>query len=69
MKRSLIILVLAALSLSAITACNSNTPKTELAKKKSKYMCTMHPDLSFDKPGTCSKCGMELVERDTTGGK
>jgi ABC-type oligopeptide transport system substrate-binding subunit len=69
MKRALIILVLAALSLSAVTACNGNTPKSTAVKKKSKYTCTMHPDLSFDKPGTCSKCGMELVERDTTTGK
>lgn len=69
MKRSLIILVLAALSLGSLASCNSNTTKTTVVKKKSKYMCTMHPDLSFDKPGVCSKCGMELVERDTTAGK
>jgi hypothetical protein len=65
MKRSLIIFALAALSLGCITSCSNPTEKV-LVKKKSKYTCTMHPDLSFDKPGTCSKCGMELVERDTT---
>ncbi len=69
MKRSVIILAIAALGLSGITACNSTTTKTEAVAKKSKYTCTMHPDLAFDKPGTCTKCGMELVERDTTSTK
>jgi putative hemolysin len=38
--------------------------KTAAAQKK--YYCTMHPNIGSDKPGTCSKCGMDLVERDTT---
>jgi len=54
----------------AVAACNT-TPKkdakaTEAEKPKGKYYCTMHPDITSDKPGTCSKCGMELAERDTT---
>ena len=27
------------------------------------YVCPMHPDVTSDKPGTCPKCGMALVER------
>lgn len=27
------------------------------------YVCPMHPDVTSDKPGTCPKCGMELVKR------
>ena len=69
MKKSIIILAVAAFSLSTIAACNGATTKTEVVAKKSKYTCTMHPDLAFDKPGTCTKCGMDLVERDTTAGK
>jgi hypothetical protein len=72
MKRSIIILALAAVSLSAFNACNSNNKAdkaTESKQKKGKYTCTMHPDVSADKPGVCPKCGMELVERDTTEGK
>lgn len=54
----------------AFAAC-SNAPKkdakaTATEKPKGKYYCTMHPDITSDKPGTCSKCGMDLVERDTT---
>ena len=27
------------------------------------YTCPMHPEVVTDKPGTCPKCGMELVEK------
>ncbi|AMR30368.1 hypothetical protein A0256_02515 [Mucilaginibacter sp. PAMC 26640] len=54
----------------ALAACNTAAKKdaatTEAAKPKGKYYCTMNPDITSDKPGTCSKCGMDLVERDTT---
>ena len=57
-------------ALLGFAACNT-TPKkdvkaTEAEKPKGKYYCTMHPDITSDKPGTCSKCGMDLAERDTT---
>jgi hypothetical protein len=28
-----------------------------------KYTCSMHPDVVQDKPGSCPKCGMALVEK------
>lgn len=69
MKRSIIILALTGLSLTTIVACNSNGKAgSEKQVKKGKYTCTMHPDVNSDKPGVCPKCGMDLVERDTTGG-
>ena len=46
-----------------LTACSG--PDKQPAKKY-KYVCTMHADIGADKPGVCSKCGMDLVERDTT---
>jgi len=46
-----------------LVACHSNQQPPH---KKYKYYCTMHPDIGADKPGICSKCGMELVERDTS---
>ncbi|MCI0330990.1 MAG: hypothetical protein L0196_08630 [candidate division Zixibacteria bacterium] len=27
------------------------------------YYCTMHPEVTSDKPGKCSKCGMDLIEK------
>lgn len=27
------------------------------------YVCPMHPEVTSNEPGTCSKCGMALVER------
>jgi len=69
MRKSLIAFVLAVTTLTGVMACNSSATKTATHKKQGKYTCTMHPDLSFDKPGTCPKCGMDLVERDTTAGK
>ena len=47
-----------------LAACSGTDNKQ--AAKKYKYVCTMHKDIGSDKPGVCSKCGMDLVERDTT---
>ena len=69
MKKTGIIIAFAGLMFS-ISACDHQTDKAgtskEVKKKKGKYFCTMNPDVTSDKPGTCPKCGMELVERDTT---
>ena len=27
------------------------------------YLCPMHPEVTSDKPGSCSKCGMALVKK------
>lgn len=27
------------------------------------YTCSMHPEIKQDKPGTCPKCGMKLIEK------
>lgn len=61
MRSALIALAFMGLSLGA---CN-NAAKNKTAKKKEyKYYCVMHPEVGADKPGVCSKCGMELVERE-----
>ncbi len=44
----------------------SGTTKTALkvrigAEEKAQYSCPMHPEVVSDKPGKCSKCGMNLV--------
>jgi hypothetical protein len=72
MKKLFIILALAGLILN-VSACNNHNAQkadnNKETKKKGKYFCTMNPDVTSDKPGVCSKCGMELVERDTTDDK
>ena len=32
-----------------------------MEEQKQQYSCPMHPEVTSDKPGTCSKCGMTLV--------
>ena len=61
---SKVLVVLAFIGLS-FNACNAGKDKPA-KKKQYKYYCTMHPEIGADKPGICSKCGMQLVERDTT---
>ena len=51
----------------ALAACTPSTPNKTKAtvpagQQKTTYTCTMHPDVKLDKPGTCPKCGMDLVE-------
>ena len=29
------------------------------------YTCSMHPEITSDKPGTCPKCGMDLIQKET----
>jgi hypothetical protein len=31
-------------------------------EEQMKYSCPMHPDVVSDKPGKCSKCGMDLIK-------
>jgi hypothetical protein len=37
--------------------------KIETASKS--YSCPMHPDVTSDNPGKCSKCGMNLKKIET----
>ena len=72
MKKITMIIALTGLIFS-ISACNHQSGKAgnskEIKKPKGRFFCTMDTDVTSDKPGICSKCGMDLVERDTTGNK
>ena len=35
--------------------------KTNGGEKPKSYSCPMHPEVTSDKPGSCTKCGMDLV--------
>jgi hypothetical protein len=38
-------------------------PAPVAEKKAIVYACPMHPEVTSDKPGKCSKCGMDLVPK------
>lgn len=44
----------------------SNTAKSIIAADTTApvYYCPMHKDVTSDKPGTCPKCGMDLILKD-----
>jgi hypothetical protein len=76
MKKTLLsIFAIATASVMAISCGSSETKektsetmdttnmKTEMAMS---YTCPMHPEVVTDKPGSCPKCGMDLVKKETT---
>ena len=71
--KSLKMLMVAALTILSVTVfAQDSTNHTKKAHKqqseKMKYSCPMHPEVTSDKPGKCSKCGMDLVKskKETT---
>jgi uncharacterized paraquat-inducible protein A len=62
MKKLIILLVVLSGSYSSFAQkakANSDTGKTGTVIT-TEYICPMHPDVTSDKPGKCSKCGMDL---------
>lgn len=43
--------------------------RTQAVKGKTKYTCSMHPEIVSDKPGDCPKCFMKLIPMSNTGAK
>jgi hypothetical protein len=37
-------------------------------RTRTEYVCPMHPEMRSDEPGSCPKCGMDLVPREASGG-
>lgn len=43
---------------------NHSEVMDERKMESAAYACPMHPDVTSDKPGKCSKCGMDLVKKN-----
>ncbi len=43
----------------------NDSPKTQAVDSVT-YTCTMHPEIISDKTGKCPKCGMELVQKNSS---
>jgi Cu(I)/Ag(I) efflux system membrane fusion protein len=67
MKTSkLIIAMLAVAAIAGIAIGASGCKKessTQTGGQTVKYTCSMHPEVVQDKPGSCPKCGMKLIEK------
>lgn len=67
MKKLIIILIAVTATFSTFQSVNAQSDKSSRYKdttntiKLVQYSCPMHPDMTSDKPGKCSKCGMSLV--------
>jgi hypothetical protein len=61
MKKLLIIAIAMVTGITAF-AQNGKPVKADSAIAAVKYICPMHADVTSDKPGKCSKCGMDLVK-------
>ncbi len=64
--KSLKMLMMAALSILSVSSFAQDTAKQKMKMPahqsvKMKYSCPMHPEITSDKPGKCSKCGMNLA--------
>jgi predicted RNA-binding Zn-ribbon protein involved in translation (DUF1610 family) len=57
------IIVFSILTISISNSCQSNK-KQESTQANKAYSCPMHPEIKSDKPGLCSKCGMELIKQE-----
>lgn len=60
-------LMMAALIILSVSVFAQDTTKQKMKTKSQKmemmkYSCPMHPDVTGDKPGKCSKCGMDLTK-------
>ncbi len=66
MKKTILSLaVIISLSLAAISCGNKQPADAEHHTSASEvYTCPMHPEVISDKPGSCPKCGMDLVKKE-----
>lgn len=66
-KKIMAILVIAIVGFSTMNAQEMDHSKMKQEQtEKVAYTCPMHSNVKNEKPGECSKCGMDLVKMDST---
>ncbi|MCC8426591.1 heavy metal-binding domain-containing protein [Mucilaginibacter sp. UR6-11] len=69
MKKAMLMAMAILFSVATVFAARVSTPLSDTTKTKKvkpakvQYTCTMHPEVTSDKPGKCPKCGMTLVKK------
>ena len=74
MKTNLLLIFTVAIVSVIAISCGSNETKEKTSERKDtmnmkmdvagvQYTCPMHPEVVTDKPGSCPKCGMDLVKK------
>lgn len=59
--RAIVYVLLTFIAVFGISCTQHSDHKESQEKNITKYICPMHPQISSDKPGQCSICGMNLV--------
>jgi len=60
--KKLIILISSMLLFIGLTVAQTDNTAT---KPGIIYTCSMHPEITSDKSGTCPKCGMDLIQKSS----
>ena len=72
MKKTLLSIITIVVVMLITISCGNNETKTSEMKDSMnmktdvsgvQYTCPMHPEVLTDKPGSCPKCGMDLVKK------
>lgn len=55
----------AVISIFCFNASLAQQPDSTKIIEKKDYTCSMHPEVTSNAPGYCSKCGMKLIEKES----
>ncbi len=64
MKKTIVLLMAFAASFTLVSAQTNKVAIKDTVAQQTKYVCAMHKDITSNKPGKCSKCGMDLKKVD-----
>ncbi|GAB2814566.1 heavy metal-binding domain-containing protein [Ferruginibacter profundus] len=62
MKKVTLIVIAVIASLTTFAQKNKMHKADTTMAAKAKYCCSMHPEVTSNKPGKCTKCGMDLTK-------